>query len=260
VGVVLLNHLLQRRLGLNLLSLSFWFVVPGGALIGGLAAASGYYLAARWTDTMPSRRILIDMAVVGCSTWWFSHWLDYYTQVTQDGTPVRDLMSSWQYYLYAAEHSVLRVGTTYQPALFTTGKLGHLGVVREVLQLAGFILGGLTMYGYLARSEACPKCRRYLRVTPLMKEGTAARLEALLAQANTPFPGIRERAADLVKAHGLSGDFDLSLRRCPGCHSDSVLAGLVIHTHQADLRIPLARAPVSTEAASRLLAGIQAAR
>src|SRR5713226_295940 len=101
VLVVAANLIVARLLDFNLLSLSFWFVVPVGALFGGFAAAGGYYLVARWTQTMPNRRLLFNMVVVGISTWALYHWLDYYTLVFSDGTRVRDVASFSQYFTTA---------------------------------------------------------------------------------------------------------------------------------------------------------------
>src|SRR5262245_7576176 len=64
-----LNLLLIRWLDLDLLSVSVWLVVPMGAVCGGMLAASGYYFAARLTQTMPTRRVLWNMLLVGASTW-----------------------------------------------------------------------------------------------------------------------------------------------------------------------------------------------
>ena len=58
VGVVAFNVGIERALDLDLLGLTFAFVIPAGAFFGGLGAASGYYVAARTTQTLPNRRIL----------------------------------------------------------------------------------------------------------------------------------------------------------------------------------------------------------
>lgn len=46
--VVCGNAYMAQHWGFNLLSVSFWFVIPAGALLGGICAASGYFLGAKW--------------------------------------------------------------------------------------------------------------------------------------------------------------------------------------------------------------------
>lgn len=55
VAVVLLNAWLADAFNFNFLSLSFWLVLPAVAFCGGMAAASGYFITARATQTMPTR-------------------------------------------------------------------------------------------------------------------------------------------------------------------------------------------------------------
>src|SRR5688572_8692467 len=74
-----INTVLIRTADFNFLSLSHWLVIPTGALAGGMAAASGYYAAAVWTHTMPSRKFLLEMAAIGASTWLLALFLEYST-------------------------------------------------------------------------------------------------------------------------------------------------------------------------------------
>ena len=165
IMVVLANLLVARWLDFDFLSLSFWFVVPAGALLGGFAAAGGYYLVAKWTQTMPDRRLLFNMVAVGLSTWLLYNWLDYYTLVLDDGTRVRDVASFWQYFTVAAEHMQLTIRTRASPSGVTTGELGSLGYAREALQVLGFMAGGFATYAYLATSEVCDTAGDMRRLT-----------------------------------------------------------------------------------------------
>jgi ABC-type Fe3+-siderophore transport system permease subunit len=82
---------------IDFLSISFWFVIPVGGLLGGMAAASGYYVAARATQTMPSRMLLLSMIAMGALTWVLSKWVPYTMLMTGDGTRAADHMPFWDY-------------------------------------------------------------------------------------------------------------------------------------------------------------------
>src|SRR5581483_11374249 len=62
-------ELLETKLGIAFYSLMYWFVIPGGALCSGFAAASGYYLGAKVFHHRPTRLMLFNTISVALSTW-----------------------------------------------------------------------------------------------------------------------------------------------------------------------------------------------
>ena len=77
VGMVAINIVSQRALDLDLLGMTYAFIFPVGAILGGLGAAGGYYVAARITSTLPSRGMLFEMLAFGVSTWLLMHWVGF---------------------------------------------------------------------------------------------------------------------------------------------------------------------------------------
>jgi hypothetical protein len=245
--VVFANLVIARSVGFDFLSLSFWFVIPAGAFLGGFAAASGYYFIARLTQIMPSRRLLFDMVVVGLSTWFLYSWLDYYTLVLDDGTRVRDLVSFWQYWVIATESTQLTIGR----ASSTTGELGNLGYVREALQAVAFMLGGFATYGHLTASEVCAKCRRYAKVRKLLDTDPPEVFDATLQQAGLSLPGLVNDATTVLGNRPLLG-LDLNLLECPLCHDRWIRPALVTRAGDNTDRLRLGAYVIDGNAAGRL--------
>jgi len=232
--------------------LSIWFVIPAGALIGGMGAASGYYAAAKWTQTMPSRRLLVDMVVIGGTSWLTYQWLDYYTLRLDDGTLVRDIVSFWQYFTIQAEHMQLTIAVHGRDA-GTTGELGALGYVREGVQLLGFLAGGLATYGILKGSEVCEACRKYTKNTNLLSAVPAERLDQTLSESDISLPGVAEQAQRELGGRSLAG-LDLVLSRCPQCGTEWLCPVLVVPSGRDYERIKLNKYRVQADQSQRVVA------
>jgi hypothetical protein len=192
-GVAVANLLLINRLGHDLLSFSVLFIIPVGALVGGAAAASGYYGAARLTQTMPSNWLVLQMPVVGLSAWVFSHWIVYATTVLDDGRSLRDLVSFFENWQWNATHQSLNI-TVHGHTSGSTGELGTLGYVREALQAVGFIFGAFATFGFLASVERCNECRKYARVNRILRGVAVEAFDSVLQNSGVALPGIGEDA------------------------------------------------------------------
>lgn len=232
-----LNWLLTQTVGFDLLSFSIWFIVPAGALIGGMGAASGYYLGARWTHTMPSRRLLLDMLLIGGTSWVSYLWLDYYLLRLDDGTAVHDLISFWQYFVFQAEHTQLAISIGHTQA-GTTGELGALGFVREGLQFLGFLAGGAAAYGLLKEHEVCESCRRYAKSTLLLNAASVEQFDQVLDDSELSLPGLVEQAQQALDKRPLAG-LDLALNRCPECGTEWIRPALVVPSGKNFERVKL---------------------
>jgi hypothetical protein len=246
--VVILNLLAARLVHFDLLSLSVWVIVPAGALIGGMGAAGGYYLVAKWTQTMPNRGLLFNMVAIGFSTWIMYQWLDYYTLSLEDGTRVRDIASFWEYFRVATEHMQLTISARSGAP---TGALGTLGYAREALQLLGFSLGGLAIYMYLTDSEVCEKCRKYTRNRPLLDAASAESFDTVLNRAGVTMPGIADEASQALGNRALAG-IDLLLLQCPACQAQWLRPRVVYRTGNDIGRKPLTRFSASADLVARV--------
>ena len=217
VSVVAINVGMQRALDLDFLGLNFWFIVPAGALIGGLGAASGYYAAACATQTLPSRRMLVEMLAIAFSTWLLMHWVEYATITLSDGSLVRDQVPFWYYLRLRTEHMQLVIENQSHTHPDTTPELGLLGYAHELLQIAGFMLGGFIMWRALRSREACTPCSRYAHTTKLLERVTSAAFDDILGRAGIMIPAFADRVADALGKRRLVG-LNLSIATCPSCN------------------------------------------
>jgi hypothetical protein len=222
-----LNLLLISWMDLDLLSVSVWLVVPVGAGGGGMLAASGYYFAARLTQTMPTQRVLWNMLLVGASTWALVKWIPYMTMTLEDGTAVSDVVSFWEFIKVTAASTELVMGH----GRTSTGQLGSLGYAREVLQLIGFSFGGLAAYGWLTQVEACANCRRYAKTETLLKEKSPEALERMLQGAALSLPNLGD---EVRAAAGRSVNVRLTLVacRCPMCAAEWIRPSVITGSGQ----------------------------
>lgn len=226
-AMVTLNLLLQRSLDLDLLGLTYAFVIPAGAIIGGLGAAAGYYIAARLTNTLPSRRMLFEMLAIGVSTWMLMHWVEYATLRYADGRLVRDSWPFWDYLLVRTEHLRLTMQNAGGSPTGTTSELGLLGYAHELLQIAGFLCGGFIMWAALKSQEACHACSRYAPSVKLLQRATTAVFDELLRRADVQLPSFAERVKARVGTLRLVG-LNLSIATCPSCRRSWLRPGVVV--------------------------------
>jgi hypothetical protein len=247
------NTWLLRSSGFDLLSFSIWFVLPVGAMGGGMLAASGYYLAARLTHTMPSRRFLLEMLAIGASTWLLAQWMVYDSLTLSDGSRVRDYAGFWEYFQLQAEHMKLSFGTRGNVNAVTTDELGGLGYVREALQLLGFMFGGLAIYVSLSNIERCDACRKYARKKVLLSSATPEEFQKLLSDSGLPLPGLVDEARATLGERRLVG-FSFALLQCPECKRQWCRPAVVVQSGNSPDERPLSHYTLTTDQATELLA------
>ena len=260
VGMVAINIVSQRALDLDLLGLTYAFIFPVGAMLGGLGAAGGYYVAARITSTLPSRRMLFEMLAIGVSTWLLMHWVDYATMRFANGALVRDAVPFTDYLQLRAEHLQLTIESPSGTNPTTTPELGLLGYAHELVQVAGFLAGGLMMWTFLKRLEACTTCSRYAHTLPLLQRVPSSLFDKVLQRANVQLEGLPERVARVAGKKRLVG-LNLNIATCPSCHrSWARPAAVVMQENRAvALRIDAYPLTAAQSAALRLAAPRQAA-
>ena len=225
--MVTLNEVLQRSLDLDLLGLTYAFVIPAGAIIGGLGAAAGYYIAARLTSTLPSRRMLFEMLAIGVSTWMLMHWVEYATLRYPDGRLVRDSWPFWDYFRVRTEHLRLTMQNAGGRPTGATSELGLLGYAHELVQVAGFLCGGFIMWAALKSEEACHSCSRYARSLKLLQRASSAVFDEFLRRAEVELPSFGERVRQKVGKLRLIG-LNLSLSTCPSCRRSWLRPAVVV--------------------------------
>lgn len=250
VATVGINLLLAETLGFNILSLALWLVIPAGAIVGGMAAASGYYATARITQTMPTRTLLINMIAVALSAWLLTRWLGYITLTFDDGSRIADLVSFWTYFQVSIESTRLTISGAGSSGIMT-GELGTLGYVREILQIAGFSLGGFVTYRYLCEVESCRRCRKYASKKAILKNVEPSKFDNALAEMALTLPGMADDAVAAMQGRPLRA-LSLYLYQCPTCRSEWLRPAVVVGAgHDAPER-QINRYSVDTDRAKRI--------
>ena len=214
----------EHATGWELHTWMFLLVVPVGAVVVGMIAASGYYVGAKWRDRRPGPAVLAGMVSVAAGTWLLTYVLRYETLVV-NGTPVCNLVGFGTFLDLAIRAETLTV--RFQGMSGDTGPVGGWGYFFAGLQVLGFAGGGAAVYGMLAAQLYCDRCSAYGRL-----QGERARFfaapEAFTShyeQVATEILGGRLGGAVARQGHDGSaasakGDYlrsTLTLSACPRC-------------------------------------------
>ena len=156
---------LQQLVGLNLFSFMWWFVIPLGAFVTGLLAASGYYVGAVKLNVKPTRIVAIGTMVIAALIQGVLYYSQYAMAKTEDGQPISNFVDfprfiGWT--LTHAKYGLIVYG--YQPGGADGGmEAGFLGYVVAVLQFLALVAGGLAVYAVLADKPYCDGCSKFLK-------------------------------------------------------------------------------------------------
>jgi hypothetical protein len=202
---------------------------------------------------MPSRQLLLHMTAIGVSTWLAYKWIGYATFSLPDGTPASDLVSFWEYFKVSTESAQLSIGTRYGRSIATTGSLGVLGYLRELLQIIGFMAGGFVTYAILSEVEACKPCRRYAKTQILLEGVSPEQFDTCLTEADLTLPHLAEDAKIAIGNKPLKG-LSLILATCPRCQRQWARPAVVVQS-RSDLETKkLGRYAVTAEQATAMIA------
>jgi hypothetical protein len=149
---------LEHWLNFSFFTLTFWIVVPVGAFLTGIAAASGYYIGAIIVNRRPTKALLLNMVIIAAGTFFLIYYVQYRT-LEIDGKAVSDYVSFGRFLqvvLTKAEYGLVR----HSDAKFEVGAFGY---VIGAIQFAAFAFGGLAMYLGLAAKPFCERCGRYFK-------------------------------------------------------------------------------------------------
>lgn len=150
----------ESRFGVAIYSFTAWFVIPIGAILAGLAAASGYYASARLLNYQPTRLLLATVVLASVGTFFAIHYLLYFTMEVE-GHFVRDYISFWKFLDVEIRSTSIAIRRGSRE-ITQTDELGGLGYAMAVLQVAGFATGGILAYAKLTSIPYCRRCSRYL--------------------------------------------------------------------------------------------------
>lgn len=166
-GVIL--GLIEVYTGYALYSWMFWFVIPVGAFLAGFGAASGYYAGAMLFNQKPAGGVLLNMVAASVSAFFIIHYIPFF-MLEIDGIRVKEAISFWQY----LDLTIRNTSLSFVRGDISTGELGGaLGYAYTVLQLVGFSVGGVAVFGWLSQKPYCDKCSRYLKKTGMQHRYTS---------------------------------------------------------------------------------------
>lgn len=176
------NVILAKLTGFDFFGLTFWFIIPAGAILAGMAAAGGGILAARLLNHGLTKIDAFMMVGVSAATMVLYYYLDYYTLVLDDGRRARDLIGFWDYVDLVLTSSHMRIGRGARDI----GQVGAMGYWLAGLEFIGFMAGGFSAFALAARMPRCTDCGAYLRKLKSRKteELTREEAEAMIDQFN----------------------------------------------------------------------------
>lgn len=224
--VAIANVAVARMTGFDFFTFSIWVVIPAGALLTGLAAASGYYFGSLYFHKRATAILLIQMVVIAGLTQLLIYWLGYATMVFDDGRKVADFVPFGQYMDVILTKAHYRIGR----GQVDTGEVGSMGYWIAGAQFVGFLLGGLGVFAYLKAKPVCAACNLYLR--PMAKK------QKLFADADAAgcyydrlftlevdgpeFAALIRSESKVVKVALGALKVDTSLHGCPVCKAQMV--------------------------------------
>jgi hypothetical protein len=138
--------------------LVYGFVIPFGAFISGLVAASGYFFGSRLLNFRPGRLVLWSMVAVSGGNFFFIYWLKY-LYLTEDGEPIRSAISFHEYLTYTLSHTSVSMSQFSSD----TVSLGIGGYLYAAMLIAGFAFGGWCIYNLVRSAPYCEVCGVYLK-------------------------------------------------------------------------------------------------
>ena len=102
-----------------------------------------------------------------------------------------------------------------------------LGYAHELLQVAGFLLGGFVMWAVLSSLEACKPCSRYAAATQLLQRAPSAVFDDIMTRAGIALPSLSQHVAAAVGKHRLVG-MSLHIATCPSCRRSWIRPSAVV--------------------------------
>jgi hypothetical protein len=272
LGVYLLD---TKADDFNIMGLYANYVIPAGAIIVGLAAASGYGLTSWFTGVRITRYLLWIVVLLQFAAYFAAQYIEFanlHLVHRATGEPV----GFFEYYDAAARTFAWRQhdGTMGQP-------LGAWGYFFRGLEVLGFVLGGLIVPLVLRKAPYCPDCQLYMKTRQLglvpasvparkVKKSDEAGKAAYEAEQQKAFDGgkqtveaIQQFAAgnntaefrtkvdalqlEKKQAGKLPSRFSLSLIHCKRCYGGRLVTKLLIGQGKQMKRTDFASADLHSE-------------
>ena len=137
------------------------YVLPAGAFIVGLLAGSGYGLASWFTGIKITRRLLWLVVLMQLGTYFAAQYIEFHN-LHLIYSKTHEPVSFFTYYDATARAFAWKQnnGSAGEP-------LGMWGYCFRLLEIVGFVGGGLIAPAVLAKAPYCAGCQRYMRTRDL---------------------------------------------------------------------------------------------
>jgi hypothetical protein len=178
------------------------FIIPLGAIAVGALAGSGYGLASSWTGAKIGRGLLWMVTALLIIAYFVAQYIEYrdlHLTYEDTGEPVW-FIDYFHFTTTSMTFTSTRSGA--QPG----EPLGMWGYCFRLLEIGGFVLGGLIAPLVMMAKPYCDACQRYqttkelglLPIVPLTADKKAAPTEENVAEATARY--------DRLRAHAEAGD------------------------------------------------------
>lgn len=180
-------------------------VIPAGAMLVGLASGSGYGLLSWKTGRKIGGGLLVVVGVLLVGAYGGAQWLEFasYGLADDSGRAV----GFFEYYDLVTRSMRLTLSRSDSP----TGELGALGYIFRLLELCGFVGGGLIAPLALRSKPYCEACSTYMRSHSLglipaaaktrkIKKGDTAAMASYEAEMRSAFDEGTAAANELMRA------------------------------------------------------------
>jgi hypothetical protein len=221
----LANLLVERWTSFSIFSLSLWVVIPAGAVMVGMAGASGAVLACRYFNFKPAALDFVIMVAMAAATMVLIYYLGYATLVLDSGERASDVVSFQQYFDVVVTKTHMRFGR----GMTDTGEVGQFGYALAAIRFAGFLIGGAAAFFWLRGMPMCEECNLYFKkiarkvVGPMSLPEAETALKALRSgDLSTYQSGLAATTSEATPKKERKAKLSVTLLNCPGCNKERV--------------------------------------
>lgn len=217
----------RRLIGIDLFSFSWWLILPIGAIILGLISGVGFSVGSYVTHHKPQWYDAAVIATLLILTIAATQYVDYSTFVLPNGQKASDLADFETFFRLSTETAHLRVGRTLHA---DAGEVGWFGYILFAVEVAAFLIAGISNYAIILGFPACHTCPTYLRKiktrsTPPL---SVRWCQGLLHLCSGDFPSLQRALSDrtLEKSpdnENANMSIIYRLYECPHCKRESLI-------------------------------------
>ncbi|HUT32347.1 MAG TPA: hypothetical protein VNE39_02615 [Planctomycetota bacterium] len=151
-------YLVNAYAGENIMGWYANYVIPVGAILVGLVAASGYGLASWFAGVKVTRILLVTIVVLQVAAYFAAQYIEYANLPAE----VREKASFWEYFdLVTRSFKFKGRDGQWGP------EVGAWGYGLRALEIVGFVLGSLIVPIVLWKKPYCNACHTYFRTRSL---------------------------------------------------------------------------------------------